>query len=65
MNKQSYLLYDDLSVIYVSKSFSKWSQNLHLNIWVSIPFFAKDYINDSNQDPDVNLYNNISSIKTS
>ena len=29
------------------------------------PFFAKDYINDSNQDPDVNLYNNISSIETS
>ena len=28
-------------------------------------FFAKDYLNDSNQDSDVNFYNNISSIETS
>ena len=29
------------------------------------PFFAKEYLNNSNQDPDVNFYNNISSIETS
>ena len=28
------------------------------------PFFAKDYLNDSNQDPDVNFFNNISSVET-
>ena len=28
-------------------------------------FLAKDYLNDSNQDPDVNFYNDISSIETS
>ena len=29
------------------------------------PFLAKDYPNDSNQDPDVNFYNDIYSIETS
>ena len=29
------------------------------------PFLAKDYLNDSSQDPDVNFYNDISSIETS
>ena len=29
------------------------------------PFLAKDYLNDSNQDPDINFYNNIFSIETS
>ena len=29
------------------------------------PFLAKDYLNDSNQDPDINFYNDIYSIETS
>ena len=29
------------------------------------PFLAKDYLNDSNQDPDINFYNYIFSINTS
>ena len=29
------------------------------------PFLAKDYLNDSNQDPDINFYNDIFSIDTS
>ena len=29
------------------------------------PFLAKDYLNDSNQDPDINFYNYIFSIDTS
>ena len=29
------------------------------------PFLAKDYLNDSNQDHDINFYNDIFSIETS
>ena len=29
------------------------------------PFLAKDYLNDSNQDPDIDFYDDIYSIETS
>ena len=29
------------------------------------PFLVKDSLNDTNQDPDVNFYNDISSVETS
>ena len=29
------------------------------------PFLARDYLNDSNQDPDINFYNDIYSIESS
>ena len=35
-------------------------ESLHLN-----PFLAKDYLNDSNQDPNINFYNDIYSVETS
>ena len=54
---------------YVSKTFSKWLHNLHLNLQSLFQcfnlFLAKDYVNDSNQDPDINFYNYIFSIETS